>query len=92
MWKAKKKEGVDEQGKPKKRNVKVERERGGGRKENGLKLISEGTCLDMGCLAKDFEVLCPVCHLESVGNSLDLSLCVLASPPVVLVVTLPSCC
>ena len=36
-----------------------------------------------------FEGLCPVSDVEGVGNSLDLSLCVLASPLVMLVVTSP---
>ena len=36
-----------------------------------------------------FEVLCPVSEVRSVGNFLDLPFCVFASPPVVLVVTVP---
>ena len=88
MWKANKKEREREKKrKPKKRNVKVEKDVEGERRT--VEVNSEGTCLDGGCLAKNSRSSVPFVTWRVLGNSLDLSLCVLASPPVVPVVTLP---
>ena len=64
----------------KKREVKVGKERGGGRKGKG-KIICPNRLS-----SKVFEVLCPVSEVESVGNSLSFSVCVPVVSPFVPVV------
>ena len=65
----------------------VKREVGGGEGEwERVEISSQRICLDR-LSSKVFQVLGPVSEVECVRNSLGFSLCVLASPLVVPVVT-----
>ena len=92
MWKikAEERDNINQEAKEdesgsRKREVEGERER--------VETSSESICVDrLDSLDVGRKVLVPFCsssEVESVGISLDLSLCVRASPPVVPVVTVP---